>query len=79
MCDQQELTERFRRMLQRNAAVPRQEAEIVGGERFQDAYGHRVTVISSSRIRVSYRRDGYGNTCELGAEKFLKKFTKVKS
>lgn len=79
MCDSQELTERFRRMLQRNAAVPRQEAEIVCDERYQDAYGHRVTVISTSRIRVLYRRDGYGNPCELSTEKFLKKFTKVTS
>ncbi len=79
MCDPQELTERFRRVLQRNAVVPHPAAEVAPGERYKDAYGHRVTVINSVGGRVQFRRDGYGKPCELSQEKFLKKFTKVES
>lgn len=77
MCDSQELTERFRRMLQRNAAVPRPADQIAEGERFKDTYGHRVTVINAAQGRVTYRRDEYGNACELSTHKFLKKFTRA--
>ncbi|QIX97431.1 DUF4222 domain-containing protein [Cedecea sp. FDAARGOS_727] len=77
MCDSQELTERFRRMLQRNAAVPRQQAEIVDGERYQDSYGRIVTVISASVQRVQYLRAGYESPCEMSLYMFLKKYTKV--
>lgn len=79
MCDSQELTERFRKMLQRNAAVPRHDAEIVCGERYQDVYGHRVTVTGVSPTKITYRRDGYGLPSELGRDKFIQKFKEVSS
>lgn len=79
MCDPQELTERFRRVLQRNAVVPHPAAEVAPGERYKDAYGHRVTVIYVSPTKVTYRRDGYGQPSELGRDKFIKKFTEVLS
>lgn len=82
MSDAQELTDRWRRMMQRNTTgTARQQSSdsILPGVCYKNAYGQRATVIAVSPVKVTYRRDGYGQMCEMGRDKFLKKFTEVKS
>ncbi|WP_242507546.1 MULTISPECIES: DUF4222 domain-containing protein [Serratia] len=45
--------------------------------RYRDDRGRLVTVVRDSRLRVVFRREGYGGTCEIGRREFERKFTVV--
>ncbi|CAM4031801.1 MULTISPECIES: DUF4222 domain-containing protein [Lelliottia] len=77
----QEIIEHARAVLQRNAAnAPAdRRAEILPGRKFRAHRGGMVTLINRSLTRVTFRREGYSDICEISCREFDRKFTEVKS
>ncbi|QHA85726.1 DUF4222 domain-containing protein [Serratia rhizosphaerae] len=79
MCSSQELMERWKNAVAGRvpAAVPGRGFVSISGMRYRDDRGRLVTVVRDSRLRVVFRREGYGGTCEIGRREFERKFTVV--
>lgn len=77
----QEIIERARAILQRNTdtALAGRGAEVLPGRKYRAHRGGMVTLINRSKTRVTYRREGYSEVCEMSCREFDRKFTEVKS
>lgn len=79
MFKNQELLNRMKNALQRNAAnTPADRgAEIRPGQKFHDVRGRVVTLVSRTHARVTFFRHGYSGVCELSCKEFERKFREV--
>ncbi len=79
MFKKQELLNRMKSVLQRNAAnAPADRgAEYRPGQKFQDVRGRVVTLVSRTHARVTFLRQGYSGVCELSCKEFERKFSEV--
>lgn len=79
MFKNQELLNRMKNALQRNAAkAPAvRGAEIRPGQKFRDVRGREITLVSGTHARVTFLRQGYSDVCELSCKEFERKFREV--
>ncbi|WP_234262289.1 DUF4222 domain-containing protein [Klebsiella aerogenes] len=80
MCKSQELLERWKKAQAGKPPVTESvpAAYIRPGTKYRDPRGRMVTVIIATQTRVTFRREGYQEICELSSSAF-EKFTEVKS
>lgn len=80
MFKKQELFNRMKNALQRNAAnAPADRgAEYRPGQKYRDDRGQEVTLLSRTPLRVSFLRPGYPDVCEQNCKEFERKFKEVR-
>ncbi|ULH09621.1 DUF4222 domain-containing protein [Serratia marcescens] len=77
---QEQLQERMRAVLQRNATAASQSAGPripMIGERYRDERGRMITVTASSFLEVTFKRDEYPEPCVVPLWQFDKQFKRV--
>ena len=75
----QELIERWKKAQAGRLPTPVSAAYKLPGTKYRDERGRMVTLINRTQSRVTYRREGYQEICELSSSAFDRKFTEVKS
>ncbi|MEB5748687.1 DUF4222 domain-containing protein [Leclercia adecarboxylata] len=80
MFKNQELLNRLKNALQRNAAKAPGDrgTEHRPGQKYRDDRGQEVTLLSRTPQRVSFLRPGYPDVCELNCKEFERKFKEVR-
>lgn len=76
----EELLKRWRRAVPGNTLAMSQGAGPripMIGERYRDERGRMITVLASSLLEVTFRREHYSEPCAVRLEKFDKQFQRV--